>query len=281
MSGTESEPESESEAESALESEPAPESESEAESALESESASEPESDAAPESASEPESEPVSEEAPEPASRPVPEQIPATASATAGVGTFFRSYSGRAWLTMLVLVPLLLGLIGYAMFQRARVENGGAPAPAEPVPTLSATAEATTTQRPPPPPELQLAALSIVRRGNEVTLVGDLPDPAAKRQLLDAVVTSIDDVNVIDNLNVVPGARALDFAGAAPFFDAATLIRDFTLNVDGDTVTLGGTAVKSADADAVGEAAEQAWPKVNIVNRLEISSLIVTTTPPR
>lgn len=198
---------------------------------------------------------------------------------TAQTASFLRSYSGRAWLTMLVLVPLLLGVIGYAMFQRARLDNGGEPNPAGPLPTLAESSQ--TTAAPAPPPALALAPLSIVRRGNEVTLVGDLPDPAAKRTLLDAVATSIDDVDVIDNLNVVPGSKALDFATAAPLFDAATLIRDFTLSVDGDTVTLGGTAVKSADADAVGEAAEQAWPRVNIVNRLEVSSLIVTTAPPR
>lgn len=192
--------------------------------------------------------------------------------------SFFRSYAGRAWLVMLVLGPLLLGVIGYAMFQRARLENGGEPNPAGPVPTLTESSQATAAAA---PPALALAPLSIVRRGNEVTLAGELPDPAAKRRLLDAVVTSIDDVNVIDNLDVVAGVRALDFSGAAPLFDAATLIRDFTLNVDGDTVTLGGTAVKSEDADAVGEAAAQAWPRVNIVNRLEISSLIVTTTPRR
>lgn len=194
--------------------------------------------------------------------------------------SFFRSYSGRVWLTALVLVPLLLGVIGYAMFDRSRQHSGGEPSPAEPVPALTAESSSGTAT-PAPPREPTLAPLSIVRRGNEVALTGDLPDPAAKRRLLDAVVDSIDDVNVLDKLTVVPGARALDFAAAAPLFDAATLVRDFTLTVDGDTVTLGGTAVKTADADAVGEAAALAWPRVNIVNKLEISSLIVTTTPPR
>lgn len=203
---------------------------------------------------------------------------PDPVSGSEPTASFFRSYSGRVWLTALVLVPLLLGVIGYAMFDRARLESGGEPSPAGPVPTLRQTESSTTVEAPAPPPELMLAALSIVRRGDEVTLTGHLPDPAAKRKLLDAVVASIDDVNVIDNLSVVPGTKALDFSAAAPLFDAATLIRDFTLAVDGDTVTLGGTAVKADDADAVGEAAAQVWPRVNIVNKLEISSLIASTT---
>lgn len=199
----------------------------------------------------------------------------------AGDAAFLRSYSGRVWLTAAVLIPLLLGVVGYAMFDRARQDDGGEPAPAGPLPTLTESSTGDTgAPSPAPRAEPMMAPLSIVRRGNEVTLTGDLPDPAAKRRLLDAVVASIDDITVVDNLNVVPDTKALDFAAAAPLFDAATLIRNFTLTVDADTVTLGGTAVKAADADAVGEAAEQVWPRVDIVNKLEISSLIVSTPTP-
>lgn len=116
------------------------------------------------------------------------------------------------------------------------------------------------------------APLSVIRRGNEFTLTGDVPDPSAKRALLDAVVTSADDVTVVDGLGVAPNATTPDFAAAAPVFEAAAVIGDFTFSVSGETVTLGGTAAKAAEAAGVEEAAKDAWPRADIVNELVVIS---------
>jgi len=116
------------------------------------------------------------------------------------------------------------------------------------------------------------APVSIIRRGNEITLSGDVPDPAAKRALLDAVITSTEDLTVIDRLRVAPGATAPDFSVSAPVFEAAAVIGDFTVRMTGDTVTLAGTAAKAPEAAAVADAAEDAWPRAEILNELVVSS---------
>ncbi|WP_409428424.1 hypothetical protein [Mycobacterium sp. SMC-11] len=153
----------------------------------------------------------------------------------------------RARLIGAVLVTALLAAIGYGLLERAR-QPVAASQPAAPVP------------------------VSVIRHGTEFTLAGDVADPAAKRELLDAVITSSDDVTVIDRLGVVPGAVTVDFSGAAPVFEAAAGIGDFTFAITGDTVTLGGTAAKADEVAAVQAAAEDAWGRTRIVNELVTSS---------
>lgn len=116
------------------------------------------------------------------------------------------------------------------------------------------------------------AALSIIGRGNEITLTGDLPDPAAKRALLDAVITAADGVSVIDRLGIMPGIKTLDFAASAPVFETAAVLGDFTVTLTADTVTLAGTAAKAAEATAVATAARDAWPQARIVNEIATRS---------
>ncbi|MEB3022860.1 channel-forming protein ArfA/OmpATb [[Mycobacterium] crassicus] len=117
-------------------------------------------------------------------------------------------------------------------------------------------------------PAAAAGPLTVIRHGNQFVLTGDVPDPAAKRALLDAVLTSAEDATVVDGLRLAPGATTPDLSAAAPVFEAAAVIGDFTLRAAGDTVTLGGSAARAAEAAAVADAAEQAWPKAHIVNEL-------------
>lgn len=110
--------------------------------------------------------------------------------------------------------------------------------------------------------------MSVVRHGNEITVSGDVADPAAKRALLDAVITSSDDITVIDRLGVAPAAATPDFSAAAPVFEAASGMDDFTLLATGDTVTLGGTAAKADEAAALAAAAQDAWPQAELVDEV-------------
>ncbi|MGH3563777.1 MAG: hypothetical protein ACRDTN_18825, partial [Mycobacterium sp.] len=184
------------------------------------------------------------------------------------------------WLIGLVLIPLLLGVIGYAMLDRSRSQTGGEPEPSGALPTLI---EPTLPNTPPaaPPPGLALAPLSIVRHGNAITLDGNLPDAVAKRTLLDVVIASVgDDINIIDNLGVNPDIKALDCSKAGPVFEAAAAIPDFSLTVNGDTVTLAGTVATQDAEDAVEDAAIDAWPNVNIVNTLTVSGPVTPTAAP-
>ncbi|WP_409436516.1 hypothetical protein [Mycobacterium sp. SMC-14] len=157
----------------------------------------------------------------------------------------------RARLIGAALATVLLAAIGYGLLERPH-QPVAAPEPAA--------------------GPVAPAPLSVVRRGAEFTLAGDVADPAAKRELLDAVVTSSDEVTVVDRLGVAPGAAAVDFSDAAPVFEAAAGIDDFTLEINGDTVTLGGTTAKADEAAAVRAAAEDAWPRAHFVNELVTSS---------
>ncbi|MEZ0383828.1 BON domain-containing protein [Mycobacterium sp. pW045] len=152
----------------------------------------------------------------------------------------------RGWLAAAALGAVLLGATGCGL--RGASPEGTDPAAAIPVP------------------------LSVIRQGTEITLSGDVPDPAARRALLDAVITSADDVTVVDRLGVTPGAATPDLAASAPVFEAAAVIGDFALHAAGDSVTLAGTAAKPGEAAAVEAAARDAWPRVNIINELTIGA---------
>ncbi|MCV7385897.1 hypothetical protein [Mycolicibacter longobardus] len=155
----------------------------------------------------------------------------------------------RARLIGAALAAVLLGAIGYGLLGRAHHE-GAEPGAGPAVP----------------------APVSVIRHGSEITVAGDVADPAARRALLDAVITSSEDVTVIDRLGVVPGAQTPEFAAAAPVFEAAAGLDDFTLLVSGDTVTLGGTAANQDESAAVQAAAEDAWPRAHVVNEVAVNS---------
>lgn len=198
-----------------------------------------------------------------PDSEPDAKEAPASAEWRKAT-TWYRRPPGVVWLIGVVLIPLLLGVIGYSITHRSGPEAGE---PSGPLPTLTEAPEVP----PAPPPGLALAPLSIVRNGDEITLDGDVPSEEARRALLDAVVTTVgeDGVNVIDNLNINPNIKALDFSSARTVFAAAKGIPDLALVVNGDTVTLTGTAAAQADQTAVEDAAVHAWPHVNIVDNIE------------
>lgn len=157
----------------------------------------------------------------------------------------------RARLIGAALTTVLLAAIGYALLERAHRPVAAPPPAAAPAAQVP---------------------VSVIRHGTEFTLAGDVADPATKRELLDAVITSSDDVTVVDHLAVVPTAATVDFSGAAPVFEAAAGIGDFTIEITGDTVTLGGTAAKTDEVAAVQAAAEDAWVRARIVNKLATSS---------
>lgn len=182
------------------------------------------------------------------------------------VSRLYRRPLGLAWLVGLALIPLLLAVIGVGIADRSQPPSDEA-GPASASPTL---------MEPPPPaaplPGLRLAPVSIARHGDEVILAGNLPDEVARQTLLDSVLASTGEgANVIDNLGVDPDIKALDFSTAGPVFEAAAAIPDFSLAVNGETVTLAGTAATAEELNSVAEAADQAWPGVNIVNKLAVA----------
>ena len=179
---------------------------------------------------------------------------------------FYRRPPGLGWLLALLLVPLLLGAIGYATLEKSKKETN--PPSVNASPTLnvpSVTAPNATV------PGVSFAPLSITRNGNDITLSGDLPDGAAKASLLDGVKGALGPgVNVVDNLNIKPGVNTPDFSGLGSVLKAAAPIPDFNFKLNGDTITLTGTAVSDDERAAVEAAARAAWPNMTISNQIQV-----------
>jgi peptidoglycan-binding protein ArfA len=194
------------------------------------------------------------------------------------VSKFYRRPPGAAWLVGLVTIPLLLAAIGYGMVERSSPQAAG---PAGNVPTLTHTGTPGAAPKLPPIPAISLAPLSITRNGKNITLSGDFPDDIAKSALLEAVKSSVSpDVNVIDKTHINPNINALDFSDAGPVFSAAASITDFKLSVKGDTIILAGTTATTDQGDAVEQAAEDAWPNLNILDKMEVSVPSTLTNSP-
>jgi peptidoglycan-binding protein ArfA len=191
------------------------------------------------------------------------------------VSKFYRRPLGLAWLIVLVIVPLLLGAIGYGLKDRARPRTTG---PTGALPTLTAPPSRGAA---PPVPALSLAPVSITRNGNDITLRGEFPSAKAKSALVDAVIASVgSSANIIDYLGVNPDINALDFSDAGAVFNAAASITDFSLAVSGNTITLGGTAASGDQGNAVERAAQDAWPNLNLVDKIEINGPVMLTETP-
>lgn len=206
------------------------------------------------------------------------DEAPPTADQWRRVSKFYRRPLGFVWLIGLATIPLLLGAIGYGVSDRSL---SWAPTPTGTVPTLSRPASSSAQPQPSPVPAITLAPASIVRSGNNITLSGDFPDQKAKAALVDAVTGSLPPgINVIEQLGINPDINALDFSDAGPVFNAAAPIADFQLTVKGDTITLAGTAATADQEDAVEQAAEDAWPNLNILDKMEIKGPVTSAQPP-
>jgi peptidoglycan-binding protein ArfA len=130
-------------------------------------------------------------------------------------------------------------------------------------------------------PALSLSPVSITRIGNDIKLSGDLPGPEAKASLLEALKAGFGpNINIIDNLRINPDITSLDFSHATALFKAAASVPDFGLAVKGDTVTLTGTAGSGDQQEAIEQAADAAWPNLNIVDTMGINGPVTSSGPP-
>ena len=192
-------------------------------------------------------------------------RVSATATEWRRESRYYRRTPGLGWLLGLLLIPLLLGLIGWGTLGKPKVSVS--------TPSVSVTAPSLSV------PSLSFAPLSIIRNGNDFTVSGELPDLSAKTSLLDALKVALGPgVNLIDKLNIKAGVSAPDFSGLGALFKAAIDIPDFNFDLSGDTVTLTGTAPSEEVKAAVEAAAKAAWPNVTVVNKIEVKG--ATATPP-
>jgi peptidoglycan-binding protein ArfA len=191
---------------------------------------------------------------------------------------FYRRFPGLPWLVGLVVIPLLLAVIGYGELDRTRSEVNG---PTGALPTLNAPKPPGGAPKTPTIPAVSLTPVSITRSGNDIKLSGDIPSLEAKQSLLAAVKSAFgSNINVIDSLRINPDITSLDFSNAAAVFKAAASVPDFGLAVKGDTITLIGTAGSEGQQDAIEQAADAAWPNLNIVDTMGINGPVTSTGPP-
>ncbi len=170
---------------------------------------------------------------------------------------------GLPWLIALVVIPLLMAAIGYEVSARSpsgRVSSA---------PSTSAGA-----------PKLSLAAFSMVRNGNGVTLTGDFPDESAKAALLKGLNGALPPgVNIVDQIRIDPAVDALDFAKAKPVFSDSASIADFALTVSGDTITLAGTAASPDQKNTLDTDAKRIWSNLNVVDNLAVNAPAESPSP--
>jgi peptidoglycan-binding protein ArfA len=187
--------------------------------------------------------------------------------------TLYRRPPGAAWLVALLAIPLFLALIGWAGRSEPDVD-----ARAD-APGVSASATLTAPKEPDVnTPEMNFAPLSIVRSGNGFTLSGELPDGATKTGLLDSLKLAFGPgIDLTDKLNVKGGVNAPDFAALGSIFGASVDIPDFGFDLNGDTVTVTGTAPSDDSKTQVEAAVKAAWPNIMVVNNIEVRAV---QTPP-
>ncbi|OBG18843.1 OmpA family protein [Mycobacterium sp. 852002-51057_SCH5723018] len=183
---------------------------------------------------------------------------------------FYRRSLGLPWVIALVIIPVLIAAIGYGAFDRPHA----ATSPTGAHPTLAPSGR-------PGAPKLSLARLSITRNGNEFVLSGDFPDDSAKAALMKAVNGSLAPaVTIIDQIRINPDVDALDFSNAGPIFKDSASIPDFGISVNGDTITLTGTAATQDQKNTVEQEAARTWSNLNVVGKLAVNGPIPPPGPP-
>jgi peptidoglycan-binding protein ArfA len=191
---------------------------------------------------------------------------------------FYRRFPGLPWLVGLVVIPLLLAVIGYGELGRTGPTVNG---PTGALPTLNLPKPSGGAPNTPTIPAISLAPVSVTRSGNDIKLSGDMPSLQAKESLLAALKEGFGpDINIIDDLRINRDIRSLDFSNAAPVFKAAASVPDFGLTVKGDTITLIGTAGSGGQQNAIEQAADAAWPNLNIVDTMGIGGPVTASAPP-
>lgn len=186
---------------------------------------------------------------------------------------YHRQRLGRTWLIGVAVIPFLLAMIGFGAYERPTGVNG----PTGDLPKLTAAPNGPSNMS--SAPSLSLSLLSISRSGNSITLIGDFPDDTAKAALLKSLkALTPPGVSVIDQIHIDPLVRSLDFTNAEPVFTAGAPIPDFTMKVEKDTVTLGGTASPD-QKDAVERAVVSVWPGVNVANAIVARGQITPSIP--
>lgn len=190
----------------------------------------------------------------------------------------YRRAPGLPWLVSLIVLPLLLAVIDYGETNRSWPTVNG---PTGALPTLNVPRPSGGAPNTPTIPAIALAPVSITRSGNDIKLSGEMPTGESKDSLLAALKEGFGPtINIVDEVRINRDITALDFSNAAAFFKAAGSVTDFGFTIKGDTITLIGTTGSGGQQDAIEQAADAAWPNLNIVDTMGIGGLVTASAPP-
>jgi peptidoglycan-binding protein ArfA len=191
---------------------------------------------------------------------------------------FYRRVPGLPWLIGLIVIPLLLAVISYGEPGHNRSEATG---PTGALPTLQVPKPSAGAPNTPSIPAVSLSPVSIARSGNDIKLSGDMVSVEAKEGLVAALKEGFGrDINIVDDVRINRDITSLDFSNAAAVFKAAASVPDFGLAIKGDTITLMGTTSSGGQQDAIEQAADAAWPNLNIVDTMGIGGPVTASTAP-
>ena len=201
---------------------------------------------------------------------------------------FYRRQPGLGWLLAFLVIPALLALIGWAGMDRSDKELELTAPSVDPSATLTAPSSPSAPTTTAGMPAGGYAPFSIVRNGNVgdpagvmgFTVAGEVPDEATKSSLLETLGMALPGAKIVDELKITPGVTVPDVAGLGGVFSAAIGIPGFGLHLEGDTLTLTGTAPSEELKAAAESAAAATWPNIKIVNNIQVEATSAPPAPP-
>jgi|GEM_PF-1897977 Outer membrane protein and related peptidoglycan-associated (lipo)proteins len=185
----------------------------------------------------------------------------------------YRRPLGGWWWAALVLVPVLLAAISTA-FGLGSGGRAEAAVPPSAETTPSATAAATT----PASPSASASAstnpaktvpVALVRVGETVTVTGTFADEASHQlaiQVLQGALGS--ELTVADQTGIAAGSGGLSTEAATALGAAFILVPDLSVQFDGKTVTVTGTAASEQAVTAAEHAVSLAYPGAGVRSEL-------------
>lgn len=180
----------------------------------------------------------------------------------------YRRPLGGWWWAALVGVPLVLALVGGAIFPSASsptpVETTMAVASAP----IASTAVAATSAT----PTVFGSEYGLIRRGSTVTITGAYPDEVSRLAAVQAFKTAAGTgLVVVDQTTVAAGAVGATVAQAAALGAVTASVTDFAITANGSTLTLTGAAVDAASKAAAEKAVADAFPTYTVASSITVA----------
>lgn len=180
----------------------------------------------------------------------------------------YRRPLGGWWWAGLVLVPLLLALLSSTFGIGANTQASAVPAASAsssvPAASVSPSAPATTAAS-----AATTVPVALVRSGQTVTITGTFADEAARQAAIQALQTAVgNELKVADQTAIAAGSAGLSSQAASALGGAFVLVPDLSVQFDGKTVTLTGTAPSEQAVASAEKAASIAYPGSGVRSEL-------------